>query len=127
MLFLLWAFNIYKVCVYTSYSTFFCLCRFVETVSKEGEDVVSAVRMKDILKNSQLDGLLDGKLSAYKAENVSAVWCEEKQMEGVEIPDGSAVRLRTKGNSCCLGMFTCDIAEIFSSYLHYYQYYLLTT
>lgn len=59
--------------------------------------------MKEILNNNNLLGLLEGKLSMYKVDNVSAVWCEEKDLDGVEIPDGATVRLRTKGGNCYLG------------------------
>ena len=61
--------------------------------------------MKKLLCTSKdLDGLLDGKLQSYNHANyVSAIWCEEKSLEGVELPNGSKVRLRTKGNGCYLG------------------------
>ena len=61
--------------------------------------------MKKLLCTSKdLDGLLDGKLQSYNHANyVSAIWCEEKGLEGVELPNGSKVRLRTKGNGCYLG------------------------
>lgn len=77
-------------------------------VSKEGEDIISPSEMKKILSNKQLEDLLSGKLQTYNQANyVSAVWCDLKQLEGTELPNGAKVRLRTKGNGCFLESILC--------------------
>ena len=61
--------------------------------------------MKKLLSVKQLEDLLEGKLQTYNQANyVSALWCDEKQLEGIEIPNGVKVRLRTRGDGCFLGM-----------------------
>ena len=69
--------------------------------------------MKKFLSTSKdLDDLLEGKLQTYNHSNyVSAIWCEEKTLEGIELPNGSKVRLRTKGNGCYLGKFELSEKE----------------
>ena len=77
---------------------------FTEDVSKKGEDVVSPADMKKLLSVKQMEDLLEGKLQTYNQANyVSAVWCDEQQLDGIEIPNGAKVRLRTKGDGCFLG------------------------
>lgn len=87
---------------------------FLENVSKEGEDVISAEKMKEILINKQLESLLDSKLLTAATNNQSYIWCEEKQLDGLDIPNGSSVRLRTKGNGPYLG--TLFLLVSFSSF-----------
>ena len=87
------------------FKTFSIYSLLKEDVSKEGKDVVSPADMKKILSVKQMEDLLEGKLQTYnQATYVSIVWCDEKQLEGIEIPNGAKVRLRTKGDGCFLGM-----------------------
>ena len=76
--------------------------------------MVSPADMKKLLSVKQMEDLLEGKLkSYYQANYVSAVWCDEKQLEGIEIPNGGKVRLRTKGDGCFLGMETIFVCLYF--------------
>ena len=66
--------------------------------------MVSPADMKKLLSVKQMEDLLEGKLQTYNQANyVSAVWCDEQQLDGIETPNGAKVRLRTKGDGCFLG------------------------
>lgn len=74
-----------------------------KSVSKEGEDVIAPSKMKSLLHVKVLEELLENKLQTYNhASYVAAIWCSNKELEGIELPAQSKVRLRTIGDGCFL-------------------------
>ena len=81
---------------------------YVETTAAPNTDKIIAADAKRMMKALELDKLTENKLPESSSVN-HAFWCEEKDIEKVELMQGDHVRLKTKGGGPLIGRFQCSL------------------
>lgn len=74
-----------------------------ETSAAQDSDKINANEAKRMTTVSELEKLTENKLPV-KGNVSQAFWCEEKDMEKMELLQGDHVRLKTKGGGPLIGM-----------------------
>lgn len=74
----------------------------VETSAAQDSDKINVTEAKRMTTVSELEKLTENKLP--ETSNTSqAFWCEEKDLEKIELLQGDHVRLKTKGGGPLIG------------------------
>lgn len=86
---------------------------YLESVSKEGKDLLSFKELKDLIYVKELEALTKEKESSYTSRNTVSLWFIENDFDGMEFHDKNEMRFRTRGEKCYLGMFPENICTVF--------------
>ena len=74
----------------------------VETSTAQDSDKINVTEAKRMTTVSELEKLTENKLPERDNAN-QAFWCEEKDLEKIELFQGDHVRLKTKGGGPLIG------------------------
>ena len=77
---------------------------FIESISKEGKDLLSFQELKEMIAVRELVSLTKEKEVSYHGRNTVSLWFIENDFDGMEFKDNIDLRFCTKGEKCYLGM-----------------------
>lgn len=93
------------------FTILFWLFCYVETSAASDSDKINPNEAKKMTTVAELSKLTENKLPNRGNNACQAFWCEEKDIEKMELLQGDHVRLKTKGDGPFIGKI-CQSASV---------------